>query len=89
VLITKTNVNGEINSCIIDGRLYKNKLNVELMLLSLLFRPKYSVQQTSSTSYLDLGFVGCDTSSVKGDTDDSVEPAASAICPEDWSSRSE
>jgi hypothetical protein len=28
VLIAKANVNAEINSCIIDGKLYKNKLNI-------------------------------------------------------------
>jgi hypothetical protein len=37
VLIAKANVNGEINSCIIDGKLYKNKLekNKTIFLLNL------------------------------------------------------
>jgi hypothetical protein len=28
MLIAKINLNGEINSCITDGKLYKNKLNI-------------------------------------------------------------
>jgi hypothetical protein len=28
VLIAKINLNGEINSCIVDGKLYNNKLNI-------------------------------------------------------------
>jgi hypothetical protein len=42
VLIAKTNLNGEINSCIIDGKLYKNKLNQEKLFIYDIFSKRSS-----------------------------------------------